>query len=258
MPLSRHAVERCMYKFQVLAHRGLVSEFVPENTIKAFADALHAGADVIETDIQCTSDGVAIIFHDADLKRLAGISKKVSETSWKEISVIDIGYGKRIPTLRQALEEFPNSRFNLDIKSTSAIDSTADTVNELAAIDRVLISSFSESRRKLTVSKIAGPIRTSAGSSRVFWLWLASAMGATPLFRILAKGISALQLPVKRFGLRFDGKKFIDMALKAGLEIHYWTINDLNEVSRLKKLGATGIVSDHCDLVIAALKSKNI
>jgi glycerophosphoryl diester phosphodiesterase len=94
MPLSRHADERYMTKFQVLAHRGLVSEFVPENTIKAFADALHAGADVIETDIQCTADGVAIVFHDADLKRLAGIPKKVSETSWKEISVIDIGYGK--------------------------------------------------------------------------------------------------------------------------------------------------------------------
>lgn len=258
MPLSRHADERYMTKFQVLAHRGLVSEFVPENTIKAFADALHAGADVIETDIQCTADGVAIVFHDADLKRLAGIPKKVSETSWKEISVIDIGYGKRIPTLKQALEEFPKSRFNLDIKSTSAIKATANTINELEANDRVLISSFSESRRKLTISKIAGPIRTSAGSSRVFWLWLASAMGATPLFRILAKGISALQLPVKRFGLRFDGKKFIRMALKAGLEIHYWTINDLNEVSRLRKLGATGIVSDHCDLVIAALDSKTI
>jgi glycerophosphoryl diester phosphodiesterase len=83
-------------------------------------------------------------------------------------------------------------------------------------------------------------------------------MGATPLFHILAKGISALQLPVKRFGLRFDGKEFIRMALKAGLEIHYWTVNDLNEVSRLRKLGATGIVSDHCDLVIAALDSKTI
>ena len=83
-----------MNKFQVLAHRGLVSEFVPENTLKAFADALHAGADVIETDIQCTKDGVAIIFHDEDLIRLAGIPKKISESTWKEVSVVDIGYGK--------------------------------------------------------------------------------------------------------------------------------------------------------------------
>jgi glycerophosphoryl diester phosphodiesterase len=247
-----------MSKFQVLAHRGLVSEFVPENTIKAFADALHSGADVIETDVQCTADGVAIVFHDSDLNRMAGIPKQISETSWKEISVIDIGFGKRIPTLRQALEEFPGARFNLDIKSTGAIEATAKVINELSATNRVLISSFSERRRNQTISKISGHIRTSAGSTKVLLLWLAAAFAVTPLFRHFSKGIDALQVPVQRFGLRFDGKKFINMALQGGIELHYWTINDLREVSRLKKLGATGIVTDHCDLVITALEAKTI
>ena len=60
---------------RILAHRGLVSEFVTENTIKAFTDAIAAGADVIETDIQVSKDSVALVFHDADLLRLAGIKK---------------------------------------------------------------------------------------------------------------------------------------------------------------------------------------
>ena len=55
-------------RVQVLAHRGLVSDTAPENSLKAFADALAIGADVIETDVQCSKDGVAIIFHDDDLK----------------------------------------------------------------------------------------------------------------------------------------------------------------------------------------------
>ena len=243
-----------MNNFQVLAHRGLVSEFVPENTLKAFADALHAGADVIETDIQCTKDGVAIIFHDDDLIRLAGIPKKISESSWKEISVIDIGFGKRIPSLEQALTDFPNARFNLDIKTKLAEAPVAEVVNRLQAHKRVLISSFSDLRSKRTVNSIVGEVRTSAGSWRVLGLWLSFAIGATPLFSLLSCRVSALQIPVSQFGLRFDSKRFIALALANKLEVHFWTINDVELVRKLKSLGATGVVTDNCDLVIAALK----
>ena len=243
-----------MNNFQVLAHRGLVSEFVPENTLKAFADALHAGAHVIETDVQCTKDGVAIIFHDDDLIRLVGIPKKISESSWKEISVIDIGFGKRIPSLEQALTDFPNARFNLDIKSKSAEAPVAEVVNRLQAQKRVLISSFSDFRSKRTVKSIVGEVRSSAGSWRVLGLWLSFAIGATPLFSLLTRKVSALQIPVSQFGLRFDSKRFIALALANKLEVHFWTINDVALVRKLKSLGATGVVTDNCDLVIAALK----
>ena len=243
-----------MKRFQVLAHRGLVSEFVPENTIKAFADALHSGADVLETDVQCTSDSVPIIFHDEDLLRLAGIPKKVSEISWKEISVIDIGYGKRIPSLKQALQDFPTARFNLDVKSEAAVSPTAAVINELSAQPRVLISSFSDSRRRKTVQLIDGPVKTSAGSSRVIALWLCALLGATPLFRKLTSGITALQIPVGQFPIRLDGKGFVRAVNAAGIELHYWTVNDLDEVNRLRRLGADGVVTDHCDQVVAAVR----
>jgi glycerophosphoryl diester phosphodiesterase len=243
-----------MSNFQVLAHRGLVSEFVPENTLKAFADALHAGAHVIETDVQCTKDGVAIIFHDDDLIRLAGIPKKISESSWKEISVIDIGFGKRIPSLEQALTDFPNARFNLDIKIKSAEAPVAEVVNRLQAQKRVLISSFSDTRSKRTVNSIVGEVRSSAGSWRVLGLWLSFAIGATPLFSLLTRKVSALQIPVSQFGLSFDSKRFIALALANKLEVHFWTINDVALVRKLKSLGATGVVTDNCDLAIAALK----
>ena len=243
-----------MKNFQVLAHRGLASEFVPENTLKAFADAIHAGADVIETDVQCTKDGVAIIFHDDDLVRMAGIPKKVSECLWKEISVLDIGFGKRIPTLEEALRDFPTSRFNLDVKSNSAVAPVAEVVNRLNAQSRTLITSFSDKRSYQTTNLIDGAVRTSAGSLRVLGLWISYAIGASPLFRILGKEVDALQIPVSRFGLRFDSKRFIRLAVNAGLEVHYWTINDLAEAQRLKRLGATGLVTDRCDLVINSLK----
>ncbi|MEO0060967.1 MAG: hypothetical protein RL343_585 [Actinomycetota bacterium] len=243
-----------MNKFQVLAHRGLVSEFVPENTLKAFADALHAGADVIETDVQCTIDGVAIIFHDDDLIRLAGIPKKISESTWKEISVVDIGFGKRIPSLQQALTDFPTARFNLDIKSKLAEAPVAEVINHLQAHDRVLISSFSDFRSRRTSNLIDGAVRTSAGSLRVLGFWLCFAIRATPLFSLLSRRVDALQIPVSQFGIRFDSKRFIRLALANKLEVHFWTINDLAEVRRLMALGATGVVTDNCDVIIWDLK----
>ena len=242
-----------MKKIQVLAHRGLASEFVPENTLKAFADALHAGADVIETDVQCTKDGVAIIFHDEDLVRMAGIPKKVSQCTWKEISVLDIGFGKRIPSLEEALQDFPSARFNLDVKSKAAVASIAEVVNRLSSQKRILISSFSDQRSLQTAKLIEGAVRTSAGTLRVLGLWISCALGATPLYRALGSKVHALQIPVSRYGLRFDSERFIGMALASGLEVHYWTVNDPAEVLRLQSLGATGIVTDCCDLVVAEL-----
>ena len=78
-------------RVQVLAHRGLVSDTAPENSLKAFADALATGADVIETDVQCSKDGVAIIFHDDDLKRICGLDAKVSEMNWQDLKIVELG-----------------------------------------------------------------------------------------------------------------------------------------------------------------------
>jgi len=53
----------------VYAHRGLHSGGVPENSPSAFAAALAKGMG-IECDVQRSSDGRAIVFHDEDLARL--------------------------------------------------------------------------------------------------------------------------------------------------------------------------------------------
>ena len=64
--------------FQILAHRGLITEDSPhENTIAAFQAALAAGADIIETDVRATSDGIALVFHDADLSRFTGQKTRI-------------------------------------------------------------------------------------------------------------------------------------------------------------------------------------
>jgi glycerophosphoryl diester phosphodiesterase len=242
-------------QIKILAHRGLVSEFVPENSLTAFADALAAGADIIETDIQASNDGVAFIFHDSNLERLAKKNKNFSDCSSSEILEIDIGFGKRIPTLEQALVAFPNVQFNLDLKSDAAIESTARVIEKLQAHSQVLVSSFSERRRLKALSLLSQPVKTSAGTAKVLSLYFASLFRQKEIFKRIALGSTAIQVPTHKGFIRFDSPRFISNCKNSNIEIHYWTINSPVLMKKLSGLGADGVVTDHCDLAFATLRS---
>ena len=70
---------------KVWAHRG-ASAYAPENTIPAFRLAMEQGADGIELDVQLSKDEQVIVFHDAELKRMTGVCKKVEQCTWNEMS----------------------------------------------------------------------------------------------------------------------------------------------------------------------------
>ena len=53
----------------VIAHRGASAD-ERENTLPAFERAIELGADFVELDVQVSSDGVLVVFHDLDLDRL--------------------------------------------------------------------------------------------------------------------------------------------------------------------------------------------
>ena len=108
-PFYRHTVFQAKSP-SLCAHRGL-SASLPENTVPAFAAALAAGADEIEFDIYQTADQVPVIVHDPDLRRVAGVDRRVEELAWHEIRALDLGkvYGDiwrylRIPRLEEVLQ----------------------------------------------------------------------------------------------------------------------------------------------------------
>ena len=66
--------------------------------------------------------------------------------------------------------------------------------------------------------------------------------------------MQALQIPTNQGSIRFDSPGFIAAVRAAGLEIHYWTINEPEEMKRLIGLGAQGIVTDRTDLAVKTLR----
>jgi len=86
-----------------IAHRGLFNETHPENSLVAIDAAVNAGFPV-EIDVQLTSDGHAVVFHDWNLKRLTGFDAKVKDVTIAKIRELTLlGTDQRIPTLEETL-----------------------------------------------------------------------------------------------------------------------------------------------------------
>lgn len=83
-----------MAKIELIAHRGYAAAF-PENTLVSMAAALDSGAVYIETDIQLTADGIPVLFHDRDLKRLCGQNGAIHDYKYAELKNFTPGYPDR-------------------------------------------------------------------------------------------------------------------------------------------------------------------
>ena len=143
----------------IAGHRGNPSAY-PENTLEAFNSAISAGADMIETDIRETKDGVLVLMHDENAKRTTGVDKNVADMTLSEIKSLDIsnngGAAYKIPTLDElfaACADKQNLLFDLEIKVYShvagkaaaerAADKTVATLEKFAVSpERVIINCF--------------------------------------------------------------------------------------------------------------------
>lgn len=237
---------------RVFAHRGLAVA-APENTLLAFQKAVDAGAVYLETDVHASRDGVAVVAHDPDLTRIAGREGLVCELTLEQLREIDLGHGQTFCTLSEALERFPAIRFNIDVKSAAAVAPTIDAVLSAGAGDRVLVSSFSESRRRRALAGLPG-VASSASAPRFAVALIAGKLGLSLVVRAALRGLVAVQVPERALGLTITTPRMIARLHAAGVEVHLWTINDPVRMRELLALGVDGIVTDRADLALAVVE----
>lgn len=99
---------------KTIAHRGYVEKGV-ENSIEALEATAKAGVDYVEMDVLMTKDNKFIVMHDYNLKRLAGINKKVQDMTYNELVGLPIsqsGHTSKIPSF----EEYVKRAKELNIK----------------------------------------------------------------------------------------------------------------------------------------------
>lgn len=139
----------------VIGHRGAAAR-APENTLAGLRKAAEIGVAWIEIDARLARDGDVVVFHDADLKRIAGRHGRVGETPLAELAGLDAGRhfgpafaGETIPTLAAllGLATWLGLRVNVEFKTDPGRE--AELVrNALAVIaakarpGSILVSSF--------------------------------------------------------------------------------------------------------------------
>ncbi|NXY96995.1 glycerophosphodiester phosphodiesterase [Streptomyces sp. BR123] len=230
------------------AHRGGAADGL-ENTAAAFGRAAGAGYRYFETDVHATADGKLVAFHDATLDRVTDGSGRIAERYWKDLQHVRVGGTEPLPLFEELLEEFPDARWNVDIKAESALHPLVNLIARARAWDRVCVGSFSESR-VARAHKIAGPrLATSYGVRGVLGLRLRSF--AIPA--ALRAGAVAAQVPESQGGIRVVDRRFVRAAHERGLQVHVWTVNEPERMEALLDLGVDGIMTDRIDILRTVL-----
>lgn len=240
---------------RVLAHRGLALE-APENTLLAFAKALALGVDHIETDVHASADGVAVIAHDESLERVAGRKVRVDQLTMAELRRVELGEGQGFCSLSEALDAFPEARFNIDIKSSAAVAPTVKAIQQLRATERVLVTSFSDRRRRAAVAALRG-VATSVSAGSTLRLVLANRLRWSVAARRVLASVHAIQVPERWKALRVVTPPLIRTCHAAGVEVHVWTVNDPADMTRLLDLGVDGLVTDRADLAVEVIRRRS-
>jgi glycerophosphoryl diester phosphodiesterase len=238
--LSRYTAARPVV--HVTAHRGH-ARAAPENTLSAIRKAIESGADYAEVDVQLTADGVIVLVHDRDLKRVAGDPRRVEDLTYDEARKLDVGSwfdrsfaGERVPTLAEVIKlSRGRIKLNIELKffgpDRRLAREVVRLVREQDFESDCLVTSFNYDAL-LEVKRHNPRLRTG--------LVVAKALG----------DVSRLEVEVLsvRAGALTDA--MLRAAHRLGMEVHVWTVNDPREMTRLIKRGADNILTSDPDLAI--------
>ena len=233
--------------FIPFAHRG-GSRSHPENSLAAFRHAWDLGFRYLETDVQTTSDGEVVAFHDDDLQRTCGVARRISEMTWAEVRTARIDGREPIPRMVDLLEEFPGAYVNIDAKSDAVVEPLLRTLRDTGVLGRVCIGAFSHRRLLRIRAEFGSAVCTSASPLEVA-LWM---MGRLPL------GPSCLQVPVRQGGLPVVTERRVGRAHAANCPVHVWTVDDPVDMQWLLDIGVHGIMTDSGDVLRAVAVTNGI
>ena len=268
------------HAFDAQAHRG-GKGLMPENTIPAMLNAIDLGVNTLEMDLQITKDKQVIVSHDAsfnpnftttpDGKTLSAAEAKkllLYGMNYEDIKKYDVGMKpyadfprqKKIAvhkpllaellaaTEKYAKEKGRNIFYNIEIKSgvksdninhpavEEFVDLAMAVINRKGVANRTIIQSFDNRALQVMHRKYPG-VATSL-----------LIMGTDK--RSFEKQIEDLGFIPHTYSPQYIliTPGLISKAHQKGMKILPWTVNDLNELRRLKNMGVDGIISDYPDL----------
>ena len=207
-----------------------------ENTIASIVKAFELGADGIEIDVHVCKTGEVIVFHDLDLKRCFNDVRKISDVSFTELRVLRLDGKHQIPMLSEVLEILPKtSVLNIELKGLGTAERVFNVLQKSSVLpETIILSSFYkrelEAYRLLDISAKLGVLTNFDFAEAIQFSKRINAYSIHPHYSLV-------------------NKKTTQIITDLGCRIFVWTINDSEEIQRLKNLNVDGIITDFPDLV---------
>lgn len=227
---------------KIIGHRGS-SKRAPENTISSILYAAEDKADYAELDVQETKDGVVVLMHDKDLKRVAKVEKNTSEILYNDVKKIDLGSiyskkfkGERIPTLDEVMKASKGKiKLDIEIKNyqddTELVKKVVQIIKENNSEDECLVCSF-DYLALVKVKKLGPKIRTG---------YITNLSKKDNLNLQYADYYSICYPKVD--------KKLVEKLHRNNKKVHVWTVNNVEDAKRLIQMGVDDIITDYPNIL---------
>jgi len=227
----------------IVGHRG-ASHDAPENTLRSLKLGWEQGADGCEFDIHLTSDGVIVASHDDNLKKTAGLDRKIAGMTYAELSQVDVGswkgpdfQGERIPTFAEILKIVPKGRkIYIEVKCGPQVVPEMNRQLQAAGLPPELTPVICFQAPVIAAVKELRPDLPAY------------------LLSDLKKNKTAEQLIAAARQVHADGldlkagpeltAEFAQAVREAGLRLDVWTVNDPALARRMVSIGVQGITTD--------------
>lgn len=219
-----------------IAHRG-ASGYEVENSKASLLKALQLDVDIVECDVQLTSDGIPIIRHDKLLDRTTNAEGYTWEFSWEDYCQnIRLKNGEPVPSLEEFCQVISKNRQQLyvDLKIFGSEDLVLKTCLNYLTPDKFLIGSF-HAPTAIHVKAMHPKINT-------VLILEGRPYDIKEIIRhakcdVLALGFDSI-----------DQQSILD-AQQEGVKVFSWTINHPREIERAKSMGVDAITSDFPDRI---------
>ncbi|MFF9154395.1 glycerophosphodiester phosphodiesterase [Streptomyces sp. NPDC014846] len=217
--------------FLTIGHRGVMG-VEPENTLRSFVAAQHAGLDLIELDLHLSKDGALVVMHDAEVDRTTDGTGPIAEKTLAELRALDAGRGERVPVFEEVLDAV-SAPLQAEIKDVAAARALAEVMHRRDLVGRVEVSSFHDDA-VAEIARLVPGVRTALVAGRY---------GPDVVDRAVAVGAGAVCLNIRRLTL-----EVVEHARKSGLRIIGWVVNTQEHLRLVRALELDGATTDYPEI----------
>ena len=218
-----------------IGHRGAKAH-VAENTLASFQYALDSGADGIELDVHVCATGELVVIHDFTVDRTTSGTGEVQKLTLAELKKLVVEGEYAIPTLDEVMDTVGNKcKVNIEMKGRH----TAKLVSEF--VDRYVNEKGYSYADFIVSSFQREELQVMSEVNKNVHLGILTQASVTEAWE-RAEEFSAKAIH-PHYTLLTESN--VTKAKAAGFKVYTWTVNEPEDIARIKAYGVDGIISDY-------------